>query len=184
MARYKVLKNVAHNVGHSFVSLMNYASDDYVMGHILRLGRITGRDTLTINLMDGTGGPPELIEPISDVPAWYSKMFWRLVKSQGSDPSLVGSATLTVHYDLSKTRTAPRDPEIVSSPFKCALRIVDTRGKESVAYFDGWWAPEQFSSNSIAGEKKLTLRQKLVAQVRKWLRAKSVGRSNAPTDGR
>ncbi len=39
MPGYKVLKGVAHNVGHSFTSLMNYADDDYTMGHILRFVR-------------------------------------------------------------------------------------------------------------------------------------------------
>jgi len=34
MARYKVLKSVAHNIGHSFTSLMNYAGDDY--GNVAR----------------------------------------------------------------------------------------------------------------------------------------------------
>jgi hypothetical protein len=42
MPRFKVLKGVAHNVGASFTSLMNYASDDYSMGHILRFARQQG----------------------------------------------------------------------------------------------------------------------------------------------
>jgi hypothetical protein len=43
MARYRVLKRVVHNVGHSFTSLMNFCGDDYVIGHILRFARGTGR---------------------------------------------------------------------------------------------------------------------------------------------
>src|SRR6516225_918103 len=31
MPRFKVLKGVAHNIGHSFTSLMNYSIDDYSM---------------------------------------------------------------------------------------------------------------------------------------------------------
>jgi hypothetical protein len=42
MPRFKVLKSVAHNIGHSFTSLMNYSRDDYSMGHILRFARETG----------------------------------------------------------------------------------------------------------------------------------------------
>ena len=42
MPGYKVLKGVAHNVGHSFTSLMNYADDDYTMGYILRFARDAG----------------------------------------------------------------------------------------------------------------------------------------------
>ena len=157
MARYRVLKSVAHNVGHSFVSLMNYADNDYVMGHILRLARLTGQDTLTINLMDGTGGPPELLtSPISDVPAWYSKMFWRLVKSHGSDSCLVNSAVLIVRFDLSEERRSRGNPQLLHSPFICALRIVDTRGKEHQSHFDGWWAPEQLVPRDGANPRGLT----------------------------
>jgi hypothetical protein len=60
MPRVKVLKGVAHNVGSSFTSLVNYAADDYSMGHILRFARESGRDTLTIDLLNGTGSPDGL----------------------------------------------------------------------------------------------------------------------------
>ena len=76
MPRVKVLKGVAHNVGSSFTSLMNYATDDYSMGHILRFARESGIEILRIDLLNGRGGPDELLkEPISELPSWYSKMF-------------------------------------------------------------------------------------------------------------
>ena len=102
MARYKVLKGVAHNIGHSFVSLMNYAVDDYVMGHLLRFARQTRRDTLTIDFVSGEAGPSELLqEPISQAPSRYTEFFWDLVQRHGSDRSLVRDASLTVKFDLS-----------------------------------------------------------------------------------
>jgi len=63
MAKYKVLKSVAHSVGHSFTSSMNYAGDDYVMGHLLRFARATNQDTLLIDLMTGTAHPAALLQP-------------------------------------------------------------------------------------------------------------------------
>ena len=72
MARYRVLKSVAHNIGHSFTSLMNYEGDDYVMGHLLRFARRTKLETVTINFVTGEAGPPELLsEPLSTIPARY-----------------------------------------------------------------------------------------------------------------
>jgi hypothetical protein len=145
MARYKVLKSVAHNFGHSFTSLMNYADDDYVMGHILRLARATGRDTLTMDLVKGEAGPPELLaEPISELPARETKWFWHLVKVHGSDRSLVQSATLTLRFDIAIQRPHQSAPQFVESPYSCDVRITDTRGKDYVAHFDGWWYPERF----------------------------------------
>jgi hypothetical protein len=75
MPKLKVLRGVAHNVGSSFTSLMNYAGDDYSMGHILRFARESGLPKLTINLLTGTGYPDALLqEPVSRLPEWYSKM--------------------------------------------------------------------------------------------------------------
>lgn len=140
MARYKVLKGVAHNIGHSFTSLMNFADDDYTMGHILRFARETGINELTIDFVTGTGQPKALFrDPISQVPEWYTKMFWDQVASSGSDRSLVKSATLTLRYDLTKTLTGPP----AENPYDCEVAILDDRGKGYRAHFQGWWYVEK-----------------------------------------
>ena len=51
--KYKVIKSAAHNFGHSFVSLMNYRGDDYVMSHLARLVVETGRSEVSVDLMTG-----------------------------------------------------------------------------------------------------------------------------------
>ena len=140
MPRYKVLKGVAHNVGHSFTSLMNYADDDYTMGHILRFARDTGLDQLTIDFVSGVGQPAALLRgPISGVPQWYTKMFWGLVASSGSGRALVQAATLTLRYDLTKSRSGPP----VENPYFCDVSILDDQGKEYRAHFEGWWYVEK-----------------------------------------
>jgi hypothetical protein len=143
MARCKVLKSVAHNIGHSFTSLMNYAGDDYVMGHILRLARRTGVDTLTIDFVSGKSGPRELLaDPISQVPDNYTQFFWGLVERHGSDRSCVKTATLTLKYDLTSERPIRRDPQIMESPYFCDILITDAHGKNYKAHFQSWWHPE------------------------------------------
>ena len=144
MSRYKVLKSVAHNIGHSFTSLMNYTDDDYVMGHILRLARKTGVDTLTIDFVTGSAKPPELlVAPISNVPDRYVDFFWDIVQRSGSDRSLVESATLTLRYNIGTQRPLYSAPQFVESPYVCDVHIRDTRGKDYVAHFGGWWYPER-----------------------------------------
>ena len=84
MPRYKVLKGVAHNIGHSFTSLMNYANDDYSMGHILRFARETGLNELTLDFITGKGQPTALLRhPLAKLPEWYTKMFWNMVEHSG-----------------------------------------------------------------------------------------------------
>ncbi len=147
MPRFKVLKGVAHNVGNSFTSLMNYAADDYSMGHILRFARESGADTLIIDLLGGQGCPAGLLkDPISGLPDWYSKMFHRLVESAGSDRSLIQSATLTLTYDLGRSRPSPI-PSEPQNAYRCDVSIVDIRGKNYAAHFGGWWFVESMAGN-------------------------------------
>ena len=147
MAKYRVLKSVAHNVAASFTSLMNYAGDDYVMGHLLTFARQSGHDTLSIDFVTGEAGPPELLRaPISEIPAQYTTMFWDLVQRHGSDRSLVHDATLTLHYDTSIEQPAKIAPELRESPFICDVRITDTRGKTYSTHLTGWWFPEKVSA--------------------------------------
>ncbi len=142
MPRFKVLKCVAHNIGHSFTSLMNYSVDDYSMGHILRFARETGLNTLTIDFVKGEGEPAVLLrDPISELPRWYSKMFWNLVERSGSDSSMVQTATLTLRYDLECTKPGPL--ETLQSPYHCEVSIGDVRGKSYNAHLAGWWHVEK-----------------------------------------
>jgi hypothetical protein len=143
MPRFKVLKGVTHNIGHSFTSLMNYSVDDYSMGHILRFARETGLNTLTIDFVTGQGQPESLLrDPISELPHWYTKMFWNLVQRSGSDRALVQSATLTLNYNLQRTRLGSV-ADVLQSPYTCEVSILDVRGKSYCAHFEGWWEVER-----------------------------------------
>jgi hypothetical protein len=143
MPSFKVLKGVAHNIGHSFTSLMNYSVDDYSMGHILRFARKTGINALTIDLLTGEGSPASLLkEPISGLPSWYSKMFLNMVQSSGSDRGLVRSATLSLAYDLKRNRPSPIG-DAPQSPYTCEVSIIDVRGKSYASRFEGWWYVER-----------------------------------------
>jgi hypothetical protein len=147
MPRVKVVKGVAHNIGSSFTSLMNYAGDDYSMGHVLRFARESGIDTLKIDLLRGQGSPARLlVGPISALPEWYSKMFLRLVQSAGSDRELIQAATLKLSYDLQRNRPSPIPGES-QSPYTCDVSILDTRGKDYGAHFSGWWFVERMELN-------------------------------------
>jgi hypothetical protein len=123
---------------------MNYAGSDYVMGHILRFARISGRDTLTIDFVNRAADPFELsAPPISDVLVNYTERFWELVHAYGSEKALVQSAKLTLRYDIATTRPHHLSGgRLVESPYVCDVLITDTAGKTYAAHFEGWWYPE------------------------------------------
>ncbi len=154
MAQYKALKCVAHNIGHSFTSLMNYVGEDYVMGQILWLARSTGIDTLGINLVTGEGRPEELLaKPISEVPVWYSKRFWDLVQRHGLDRSYVRTATLVLRYNLKVQRPHATFPQFTESPYTCDVGVVDIRGRNYDAHFEGWWFPEHLDKDRVKSKR-------------------------------
>jgi hypothetical protein len=169
MPRYKVLKGVAHNIGHSFTSTMNYASGDYVMGHILRLARASGKSTLKIDFVTGDAAPPELlVEPVSRACSNYASFFWSLVQSSGSDRSCVQSASLFLNYDLTVQRPMDRGPLFLESPYVCEVRIVDMRGKKYTARLAGWWYPERLPDKPSTGP---------VRTIANWLKCRLAGKN-------
>jgi hypothetical protein len=130
MARYKVLKSVAHNIGHSFTSLMNYADDDYVMGHILRFAR------------RGRASRASCRATIGDSGALHAILLGH--GGQARIRAILRSSRDTnVAIQLATNRPLHRNPTLVESPYDCDVRITDVRGKDYTAHFHAWWYPER-----------------------------------------
>jgi len=143
VARYKVLQSVAHSIGHSFVSLMNWGDDDYVMGNLLRRARATGVDTFWVDLLAGTFGPEDLaIPPVRAAATHYVTWFPELVEQHRTEMRWIRSARLEVRFDLSKERPARFAPGQFESPFVCRVEIEDDRGKVWAAEQRDWWFAE------------------------------------------
>ncbi len=140
---YKIIKSIAHNLGHSFTSLMNYHGTDYVLGHILRAARMTGKYKLEVDFLTGTALPPELLfASVKESIEWYCKTFADFVNRSGSDIDLIVSAKMTIEFDLKTARPYPHNHRIIENPYKCDVVIIDNRQKEHTAHFEGWWFPE------------------------------------------
>jgi len=143
MTSHKPLKSVSHNFGHSFISLMNYMNDDYFLGHLLKQARKTRLNKLTIDVIQNTAKPTELLtEEIKTSIEHWNKWFPSLVESSGSTMDFVSSAIMTVEFDLNQTRPYINDNQIIESPFTCEIVITDDRGKEYKHKHEGWWFPE------------------------------------------
>jgi len=143
MARYKVLKSVAHSVAHSFTSSLNYRDDDYVLGHILRRARETGHRQLRFSLLTNHAEPESLlIPPVRDSIESYRKWFPPLVESHKTSMDVVRSAVITLTFDLQRGRPKPGQPRFEESPYVIAAEITDDRGKVWSAQLQDWWYPE------------------------------------------
>ena len=143
MTSHKPLKSVSHNFGHSFISLMNYMNDDYFLGHLLKQARKTRLNKLTIDVLQNTAKPTELLtEEIKKSIEHWNKWFPSLVESSGSTMDFVSSAIMTVEFELNQTRPYLNNNQFIESPFYCEIVITDDRGKEYKHKHEGWWFPE------------------------------------------
>ena len=143
MISHKPLRSVSHNFGHSFISLMNYINDDYLLGHLLRQSRKTKINKLTVDILNDNAEPKELLtSDIRTSVKHYCNWFPTLVHQSGSTMDYVTSATMTIQFDLETTRPYPNDNRFTENPFTCEIVIVDDRGKEYRHRHEGWWFPE------------------------------------------
>ena len=143
MISHKPLRSVSHNFGHSFISLMNYINDDYLLGHLLRQARKTKINRLTVDILNDKAEPTGLItNEIKTSLKHYCNWFPTLVNQSGSTMDYVTSATMTIQFDLETTRPYSSDSSFVENPFSCEIVIVDDRGKEYRHRHEGWWFPE------------------------------------------
>ncbi len=161
MARYKVLKSVAHSFGHSFVSLMNYAEHDYVMGHLLTQARATRSNRLLLDMLSGRAAPEALLtQPIAASLGRYAAWFPGLVASHRSSLRFVHAARMEIVFDLNAERKV-RGTGLIESPFVCRVTITDDRGKDWSAEIRDWWFPEATAPTGGRAKRRGLVRQLL-----------------------
>ena len=77
--KYKILKSVAHNFSHSFVSYMNYVDDGYVIDDLLQLARKANGERLKINWIPDTASEqfltPRVVKSVASYKEWLPKFF-------------------------------------------------------------------------------------------------------------
>ena len=140
MAKYKVLRSVAHNLGHSYLSLMNYVDGDYIVEHLFRRARETGEARVEIDVLQGTIEPaafqtPVLVDSVARERTWLG----RLVQSGGAALDMISAARIEIVFDLAATRPSPNMPGAELAVYRCAVEIVDDRGKHHMANVPEWW---------------------------------------------
>lgn len=123
---------------------MNYRVDDYVMGHLLKAARTTGMSRLDVDLLSGIASPKALlVKTVADSVDACCRDLSSLVGRSGSDIAFVRSASLSVEFDISISRPHSTFLDLSESPYTCAVRIEDDRGKIYESELKGWWYPER-----------------------------------------
>lgn len=75
--KYKILKSVAHNFSHSFVSYMNYVANGYVIDDLLQLARKANGERISIHWIPEAASEnfltPRVIESVAHYREWLPK---------------------------------------------------------------------------------------------------------------
>ncbi len=75
--KYRILKSIAHNFTHSFVSYMNYVDDGYVIDDLRQLAREANGKRVSIHWLPDTKHqsplPQRVLKSIDNHKAWLPK---------------------------------------------------------------------------------------------------------------
>ena len=119
LMKYSVLKSVAHNFSHSFVSFMNYVDDGYVMDDLRQLARQANGERISIHWIPDSRRqaplPKRVLKSIANYKVWL--------------PNLVSSSGASIEA-ISEFRT-----DIFLKPDKqiaVEAYLIDDRGREHV----------------------------------------------------
>jgi len=151
MTSYRVLKSVAHNWAHSFLSDGNFADDTIVTQLLFETARKVHQPSITIDPLAATIIPEELATP--NIKRVLSNLPYNLeaaLKSQGCTIDMVTSVELKIKFNFEQP--SPKYNEInpsvwYSSKFRmpeaptyiASVRLVDSRGREYNTELKEFW---------------------------------------------
>ena len=137
--KYRVLKSVAHNIGHTFTSLLNYRADDYIIEHIFKIAKKKGISIIKVDFLNEKIEPVDFDQaPIRDSISSYHNALERIFQAQRCELAKVKSCKLIIEFDLNTIRILDRT-KIEICDYKCRVSILDDRGKENMASVREWW---------------------------------------------
>lgn len=132
MAKLKLLKSIGHNTVHSYLSLMNYVEDDYMVNYLHKHAKVNNTATINIDIFNQTITPaPTKHSIINDSLFDLKTDFLRLLKGAGIDVNDVISAT--VNLEFLKTN------ENIGRHYNCIVEIVDKNQKLHSIKVKEWW---------------------------------------------
>jgi hypothetical protein len=142
--KYKRIRGVAHNLGHSFMSDANAVMRDEVYtivpAALFKAAEAMAVSRVSIDLLTATVEPPELALPeVSQSLAFYRNWLPTLLNNNGVDATAIRAATILITFDYSRARRSVSQPSEQVPEFTCKVRLTDDRGVVHEAEPADWW---------------------------------------------
>jgi hypothetical protein len=154
--KYKNLKSVAHNLGHSFLSEMNHVASSgpvpasarfgsetnlaVVPELIYKLAQQSGQVEVRVDFIRKEVAPPVFATPeVLRSVANYATMLHGLLSSQKLSPEAIVSARMTLNFDLGNAQASEGGDAVEIPSVECLVEIEDDRGELHRAQPTKWW---------------------------------------------
>ena len=138
MPKYKMLRGVAHNLGHSFLSLMNYLKYDYCLDYLYAISRIKNINSVEIDFLDCRLHPKyfDLRELICSVHDYRGRFYMGLANMKIS-PAEIKSVKMRIKFDnkIKKTTKSHKFRDKAHAEVLIKLK----NGKEYSNKFEEYW---------------------------------------------
>ena len=143
MGKYKNIKSVAHNIGHSFLSDMNMLGSGrafvLVPEEIYWVAKAANEATVRIDLITGEVEPPAVATPnVTESAAIYARKLPDLLLSQSVEPQMVRSAFLQLEFDFANPGVSRSEPTLELPNVRCTVVLDDDRGISHEAHPENW----------------------------------------------
>lgn len=138
MAKLKLLKSIGHNTVHSFLSLMNYRNDGYVIEYLYNIAKEKNLESIVIDILSRSIKPESFEIPVikgSLNDLW--KDFENHLKRENIPTDNVKSATATIVFNLEKPHIGASGNELET--YNCLVEIIDKNDKSYKATVKEWW---------------------------------------------
>jgi hypothetical protein len=117
--KYRILKSVAHNFSHSFVSYMNYVDDGYVIDDLLQLARKANGERIIIHWIPDSASQQVLTPRVLKSIAYRKEWLPKHIQNSGASIDVIREFRTDIFLKPNK--------QIAVQAY-----LVDDRGKEYV----------------------------------------------------
>jgi hypothetical protein len=138
--KYKNLKSVAHSLGHSFMSLMNYRDSDHIVEYLLKTAKEYKSHIIEIDFLNQEIYPEEFrIEPVIESLKSYREHFPKDLESQNCSIDHIKKVKMNIEFDIDSIKFSENLPGLELPNYKFVVSILDDRGRLHEASVVEWW---------------------------------------------
>ena len=128
MAKLKSLKSIGHNVIHSYLSLMNYRDNGYVIEHLYNIAKEKNIKSIVIDILGRSIKPKVFKIPvIKESLDVLGKDFERLSKGENIPLDIILSATASIVFNLENPHISVCGAKLEKND--CLVEIIDKNRK-------------------------------------------------------